>query len=125
MAESNGLCRKHAPRPILEHAGPKCGDEAFVTWPNTIFNDHCAEHECAAEMFGAWIPVSKLMPSKDAEVLAFWPTGDDPAGFCIVAHYDGKDLWDANRADGEERLTDLVTHWMPLPIMPTEKGAHV
>jgi hypothetical protein len=50
MGDSDGLCRRHAPRPLVEHEGDECKQEAFVSWPNTIFDETCGEHERQAHL---------------------------------------------------------------------------
>lgn len=58
-----------------------------------------------------WVPVSERLPTKCTLVLVYEPGWVEPA----IGHYDGG-VWLAEDDDDDQLA---VTHWMPLPTVPS------
>lgn len=61
-----------------------------------------------------WISAKKQLPVKEGWVLA-WTDAFHHYHRCMIVMYSRLDFW----LEGT-RLTDLVTHWMPLPKKPED-----
>ncbi len=57
-----------------------------------------------------WIPLSRRMPNSD----------DAPSGFVLECEKDG--YMDCATVEWVCECTKRVTHWMPLPAPPTDRG---
>ena len=85
----------------------------------------CALHKEGYRKQGEWISVKDRLPEIDGYYLAtaFDYDGEIWGGGTYVLYaeyYNGTWTWSENTTEWD--VTDLVTHWMPLPQPPTEKG---
>ena len=67
-----------------------------------------------------WIPVTERLPEDDETVLILCKTGKMFVGYRKQL-YGGEYVWRILTArDSTKKITQIVTHWMPLPEPPKE-----
>ena len=67
-----------------------------------------------------WIPVTERLPDKNADVLC--SRGNHIGALMDVYTYVGDDQWDDTYGNRSGTEDEGITHWMPLPEAPEEKG---
>ena len=65
-----------------------------------------------------WISIEDMLPDKDQEVLVY---RGHHSGLMNVYIYMGNNEWEDDYGYWGRTDDEGITHWMPLPIPPTEK----
>ena len=74
------------------------------------FADHLVANGVTVQ---EWIPVKDRLPEDDSDVIAYLRTGEE--GRIFPANY-AKGVW--FDCIFNKRVTETITHWMPLPELP-------